>query len=514
MDASSPAAWRATSTPRRRGALAAAVAALEREVATAARHLRRARRAAGPLPHLRQRDARSSRAAGARRPGRRARAASAHDLRCDLPVAPYDRLGGAQGRRATRRRRRGARRRALRRDRRSRCASARRSSTRAAGRRRSRVPLPRRRAARASASGWVEGLARPGAGRAGERARTARSAAATRTILVAELAGARARGDRQHRSRLPADQQVLQPVLQRPRPVDGRTMLHDPDADRSRTGIVSEPPPAPEARDRRGARPSCSDEILRTLGRALAIRQVDAGLLQRLRARDPRAQQSVLQPRGPGHPLRREPAPRRHAAGHRAGVAAHGGRAAAHLRRDARARSSSSRSATAAAPAASSARATRSCGRVANVIPVDVDVPGCPPTPAALLQGILAAVTARGRSRPCRRPAPAGVGPVSPDPSGRDVSRAGRPRPCARAGSSPRALRRRMLGEHRREVLPGVARRRLRDVLGRALGDDAAAAGAALGAEVDDPVGGLDDVEVVLDHDHGVAVVAQPVQHA
>ena len=29
-----------------------------------------------------------------------------------------------------------------------------------------------------------------------------------------------------------------------------------------------------------------------------------------------------------------------------------------------------------------------------------------------------------------------------------------------------------------------------------------------------DPVGGLDDVEVVLDHDHRVAVVAQPVQHA
>ena len=38
-----------------------------------------------------------------------------------------------------------------------------------------------------------------------------------------------------------------------------------------------------------------------------------------------------------------------------------------------------------------------SCGRVSNVIPVDVAVPGCPPTPLQLMQGILAAI-APGKS--------------------------------------------------------------------------------------------------------------------
>jgi len=39
-----------------------------------------------------------------------------------------------------------------------------------------------------------------------------------------------------------------------------------------------------------------------------------------------------------------------------------------------------------------------SCGRVANVIPVDVVVPGCPPPPMDILRGILSAVRQRARS--------------------------------------------------------------------------------------------------------------------
>jgi hypothetical protein len=58
----------------------------------------------------------------------------------------------------------------------------------------------------------------------------------------------------------------------------------------------------------------------------------------------------------------------------------------------------------------------------------------------------------------------------------------------------------------------GSPRRRRRAREGP-LGDQGPSAAAALRAEVDDPVGGLDDIEVVLDHQHRVALVDQPRQH-
>jgi len=36
-----------------------------------------------------------------------------------------------------------------------------------------------------------------------------------------------------------------------------------------------------------------------------------------------------------------------------------------------------------------------SCGRVSNVVPVDVAIPGCPPPPLEILRGILTAVAAK-----------------------------------------------------------------------------------------------------------------------
>ncbi len=97
---------------------------------------------------------------------------------------------------------------------------------------------------------------------------------------------------------------------------------------------------------------------------------------------------------------------------------------------------------------------------------------------------------------------------------------AGRPaRSARRDGRAPRsaALRRSLAGgmgaialrQDARQVLAGERVRVARDLFGRAGGDDLATAHAAVGAEVDHPVGGLDDFEIVLDDENRGAFLEQ-----
>ena len=62
------------------------------------------------------------------------------------------------------------------------------------------------------------------------------------------------------------------------------------------------------------------------------------------------------------------------------------------------------------------------------------------------------------------------------------------------------------------EELPRIALRTGGDLFGRALRDDRSAAVASFGAEVDDVVCDLDDVEIVFDDDDRVSRAAQPLQ--
>ena len=76
--------------------------------------------------------------------------------------------------------------------------------------------------------------------------------------------------------------------------------------------------------------------------------------------------------------------------------------------------------------------------------------------------------------------------------------------------SRPSALRLARLLQHWLQKLPRIAPQRFGDVFRWAPGYDFAAA--AFGAEVDHPVGGLDDFEIVLDHDDRVALRDQLMQ--
>src|SRR5205807_9392356 len=73
---------------------------------------------------------------------------------------------------------------------------------------------------------------------------------------------------------------------------------------------------------------------------------------------------------------------------------------------------------------------------------------------------------------------------------------------------SSRAVAVEVMGER----LSGVGLLHARDLLGSALGDQAAAVFSPLGAEIDEPVGIADDIQIVLDDDDGVAQVREAMQ--
>ena len=160
-----------------------------------------------------------------------------------------------------------------------------------------------------------------------------------------------------------------------------------------KTGIVTEP--APAAREEWRMRSAqIQDEILRLLGRALVIRQVDAGSCNGCELEIHALNNPYYNIEGLG--IRFAASPRH------ADMLLVTGPVTRHME-------AALRAAYEAMPDPKLVVAVGDCGctggiwgesyatrgRVSNVLPVDVAVPGCPPPPGAILQGILTAVATR-----------------------------------------------------------------------------------------------------------------------
>jgi Ni,Fe-hydrogenase III small subunit len=163
----------------------------------------------------------------------------------------------------------------------------------------------------------------------------------------------------------------------------------------ARTGIVSERPPAADESLRLQAA-KLNDDVLRLLGRALAIRHVDAGSCNGCELEIHALNNPYYNLEGLGIKFVASP---RHA-----DLLLVTGPVARNMEE-------ALRRTYDATPEPKLVVAVGDCGcdggifgegyasrgRIANVIPVDVAVPGCPPTPLALMQAILAAVSAGRR---------------------------------------------------------------------------------------------------------------------
>ena len=161
----------------------------------------------------------------------------------------------------------------------------------------------------------------------------------------------------------------------------------------ARTGIVSEPAPARDEELRTRA-PEIQAEILRMLGRALVIRQVDAGSCNGCELEIHALNNPYYNLEGLG--IRFAASPRH------ADMLLVTGPVAKNMER-------ALRIAYEAMPAPRLVVAVgdcgctggvfgesyATCGKVANVLPVDAVVTGCPPRPLEILRAILTAVAAR-----------------------------------------------------------------------------------------------------------------------
>ena len=189
----------------------------------------------------------------------------------------------------------------------------------------------------------------------------------------------------------------------------------------ARTGIKTEVAPAPAEEMVVVAR--LQEEILRTLGRALTIRHVDAGSCNGCELEIHALSNPYYNLEGLGIKFVASP---RHA-----DMLLVTGPVSKHM-------AIALKSTCQATPDPKLVVAVGNCGcaggifgesyasmgRVANVIPVDVEIPGCPPTPSAMLQGILAAISV---ASPRQEPHDGTFAP--PDDSGPGVSSPARSAP-------------------------------------------------------------------------------------
>jgi Ni,Fe-hydrogenase III small subunit len=159
-----------------------------------------------------------------------------------------------------------------------------------------------------------------------------------------------------------------------------------------KVGIVTEPPPLPA--DELRLRDALRGEILRVLGRALCIRHVDAGSCNGCELEIHALNNAYYNIEGLGIKFVASP---RHA-----DLLLVTGPVSRHMEialKRTYAATPDPKLVVAVGECACTGgifgESYASCGRISNVIPVDIVVKGCPPSPTAILQGILTAVAAK-----------------------------------------------------------------------------------------------------------------------